>query len=52
MNPRLVPSRFRWALDIPCPEAAKSLTVLDAEADAVKLAGMVDFCFWRWQRWR
>ena len=25
----------RWALDIPCPEAAKSLTVLDAEADAV-----------------
>ena len=35
----------RWALDIPCPEAAKSLTVLDAEADAVKLAGMVDFCF-------
>ena len=35
----------RWALDIPCPEAAKSLTVLDAEADAEKLAGMVDFCF-------
>lgn len=35
----------RWALDIPCPEAAKSLTVLDAEADAAKLAGMVDFCF-------
>ena len=35
----------RWALDIPCPEAAKSLMVLDAEADAVKLAGMVDFCF-------
>ena len=35
----------RWALDIPCPEAAKSLTVLDAEANAVKLAGMVDFCF-------
>ena len=34
----------RWALDIPCPEAAKSLTVLDAEADAAKLAGMVDFC--------
>lgn len=35
----------RWALDIPCPEAAKSLTVLDAEADAEKLASMVDFCF-------
>ena len=35
----------RWALDIPCPEAAKSLTVLDAEVDAEKLAGMVDFCF-------
>ena len=35
----------RWALDIPCPEAAKPLTVLDAEADAEKLAGMVDFCF-------
>ena len=35
----------RWALDIPCPEAAKSLMVLDAEADAEKLAGMVDFCF-------
>lgn len=35
----------RWALDIPCPEATKSLTVLDAEADAEKLAGMVDFCF-------
>ena len=29
----------------PAPEAAKSLTVLDAEADAEKLAGMVDFCF-------
>ena len=35
----------RWALDIPCPEAAKSLAVLDAEVDAEKLAGMVDFCF-------
>ena len=35
----------RWALDIPCPEAAKSLMVLDAEEDAEKLAGMVDFCF-------
>ena len=35
----------RWALDVPCPEEAKSLVVLDAEADAEKLAGMVDFCF-------
>ena len=35
----------RWALDIPCPEEAKPLVVLDAEADAEKLAGMVDFCF-------
>ena len=35
----------RWALDIPCPEEAKPLVVLDAEADAEKLAGLVDFCF-------
>ena len=35
----------RWALDVPCPEEAKPLVVLDAEADAEKLAGMVDFCF-------
>ncbi len=35
----------RWALDDPCPEAAKKLMVLDAEADAEKLASMVDFCF-------
>jgi len=35
----------RWALDIPCPEEAKKIVVLDAEADADKLAGMVDFCF-------
>ena len=35
----------RWALDIPCPEAAKSLVVLDAQADAEKLASQVDFCF-------
>ena len=35
----------RWALDIPMPEEAKKLVVLDAEADAEKLAGMVDFCF-------
>ena len=35
----------RWALDIPMPEEAKKIVVLDAEADAEKLAGMVDFCF-------
>ena len=35
----------RWALDIPMPEEAKNLMVLDADADAEKLAGMVDFCF-------
>ena len=35
----------RWALDIPLPEEAKKLVVLDAEADAEKMADMVDFCF-------
>ena len=35
----------RWALDIPMPEEAKDLVVMDAEADAEKLASMVDFCF-------
>ena len=35
----------RWAMQTPIPEAARSLVVLDAEADAEKLAGMVDFCF-------
>ena len=35
----------RWALDIPMPEEAKKLMVLDADADAEKLAEMVDFCF-------
>ena len=35
----------RWALDIPMPEEAKQLVVLDAEADAEKLADLVDFCF-------
>lgn len=35
----------RWALDVPMPKEAESLVVLDAEADAEKLAGMVDFCF-------
>ena len=35
----------RWALDLPLPEEAKNLVVLDAEADAEKLAVQVDFCF-------
>ena len=35
----------RWALDIPMPEEAKKLVVLDAEADAEKMAELVDFCF-------
>ena len=35
----------RWALDIPMPEEAKKLVVLDADADAEKLAEAVDFCF-------
>ena len=35
----------RWALDIPCPEEAKKIVVLDAEADAEKMAELVDFCF-------
>ena len=35
----------RWALDAPIPEEAKSLVILDAEADAERLAEQVDFCF-------
>ena len=35
----------RWAMASPMPEEAKSLVVLDAEADAEKLAAEVDFCF-------
>ena len=35
----------RWALDIPMPEEAKKLVVLDAEADAEKIASLVDFVF-------
>ncbi len=35
----------RWALDIPMPESAKALVILDAEADAEKLVSLVDFCF-------
>ena len=35
----------RWALDVPMPEEAGDLVVLDAEKDAEQLASMVDFCF-------
>ena len=35
----------RWAMDAPIPEEAKGLVILDAEADAAKLAEQVDFCF-------
>jgi len=35
----------RWALETPCPEEAKQLVILDAEADAEELAAQVDFCF-------
>ena len=35
----------RWAMTAPIPEEAKGLTVLDAQADAEKLAGQVDFVF-------
>ena len=32
----------RWALDIPMPEEAKQLVVLDAEADAEKLTEIME----------
>lgn len=35
----------RWAMATPMPEEAKGLVILDAEADAEKLAAQVDFCF-------
>ena len=35
----------RWAMTSPIPQEAKGLAVLDAQADAEKLAGMVDFVF-------
>ncbi|MBR3569499.1 MAG: aspartate-semialdehyde dehydrogenase [Oscillibacter sp.] len=35
----------RWAMPEPIPDAAKGLVVLDADADAEKLAAQVDFCF-------
>lgn len=35
----------RWAMTSPIPEETKNLVILDAEADAEKLASQVDFCF-------
>ncbi len=35
----------RWAMKTPMPEEAKSLVVLDAEADKKKIAASVDFIF-------
>jgi len=35
----------RWAMTTPIPEEAKSLVVMDAQADIEKIAGMVDFVF-------
>ncbi len=35
----------RWAMTAPLPETAKGLIVLDAAADAEKIAAQVDFCF-------
>ena len=35
----------RWAMDAPIPQEARGLVVLDAQADAEKLAGTVDFAF-------
>ncbi len=35
----------RWALDVPMPEQARNLIVLNAEADAEQIAAQVDFVF-------
>ena len=35
----------KWAMSVPIPGYAKDMTVLDAEADAERIAGMVDFVF-------
>ncbi len=35
----------RWAMEDPMPENAASMVVMDAEADAEKIAAMVDFVF-------
>lgn len=35
----------KWAMSVPIPAYAQDMTVMDAEADAEKLAGKVDFIF-------
>ena len=35
----------RWAMTTPMPEKTKNIIVMDAVADAEKIAGMVDFAF-------
>ncbi len=35
----------RWALDVPMPEQAKDMIVMDAQADMKKIAEQVDFVF-------
>ncbi len=35
----------RWQLETPLPDCARDLIVMDATADAEKIAGMVDFVF-------
>ena len=35
----------RWAMDVPTPEQAKNIVVMDAQADVEKIAALVDFVF-------
>ncbi|MBP5166577.1 MAG: aspartate-semialdehyde dehydrogenase [Oscillospiraceae bacterium] len=35
----------RWLLDTPAPESSKQLVIMDADADAEKIAAAVDFVF-------
>jgi len=35
----------RWAMDTPIPQQAKTMVVLDAQADLEQIAGQVDFVF-------
>ena len=35
----------RWVMPSPIPDCARSLVVMDAVADAEKIASLVDFCF-------
>ena len=38
----------RWAMPTPIPQEARDIVVMDAEADAEKIAGMVDFVSAPW----